>query len=158
LYDTAVTSSIYDLALQEGVLCLPEGNFEISEEDEGRNIFHTVYHGRLRRWYNTHNNFNISYSMLNTDYCSIVQEDAPQYPLDKTFIMNLFGLYNDYNTNGECLYNTREGYASSGFAGFNGFSRLCHVGSSNSISISSAEGNVEFSPCQESITSDPNRV
>jgi hypothetical protein len=154
--DSAVTSSIYDLAIQGGVFYdYQNGSYKVL----GEGVTHIPYN---ISWIDNYGNvnyyfFNVSYSVLNDGYCDMVKKQSPEYPFDKSFIDNLFGIYTDYNVNGECLYDAKEGYALSGFAGFNNMTRLCMLGSDNTNPIKSSGQSVEFSPCQNSISSVANK-
>jgi hypothetical protein len=154
--DSAVTSSIFDLAIQGGVFYtyqndsatasvpgidyVPYSMMIIDNKGDPQTIF-----------------FNVSYSILNNSYCGIVEQDIPQYPLDKTYIKDLFGKYNDYSVNSECLYDAKEGYALSGFAGFNNMTRLCELGSNNTKPIKTEGQSIAFSPCYNSLTTEANK-
>jgi len=130
--DAAVTSSIDDLALQGGVFyTYQNGNYSVNEEDIGRkfipyNLTFVNLNGEKRVI-----NFNVSYSILNhtTFDCIMIDKDVPAYPKNRTFVNDLYGVY---NTKNECLFNQEEGYSLSGFAGLNSMNRLCYiVGSDN---------------------------
>ncbi|MFA6073080.1 MAG: hypothetical protein WC758_03135 [Candidatus Woesearchaeota archaeon] len=149
--DSAVTSAIDDLALQGGVFYTYQNSSYIASNEGVSHIpynlsFNNSLGGRTL-------NFNVSYSIQNTSYCSIVAQAMPEYPYDKKFIKDLFGFYNNVSINSACLYEIRNGYAQSGFAGFNNMSRLCYQGSNNTGSIQ----NIAFSPCFKSIIAEKNR-
>jgi hypothetical protein len=154
--DSAVTSAIQDLALQGGrFYTYQNGTYNASLEG----ATHIPYNLTLNAWNETDNtqriiNVNVSYSVLNNSYCELVAPEPFAYPYDKTPISSLYSLYNTYSINGLCLYNLREGYALSGFAGFNNMTRLCYIGSNNTKSI----GIVDFTPCGVSMTTDENKA
>lgn len=152
--DAAVTSAIDDFALQGGLFYdYQRGPYKITENDFAKTYipFSLSYPNTLGE--TTIRYFNVSYSILDTGYCSIVSPLPPEYPLSRTFIRDLYGIYNDENRNNDCLVNFKEGYALSGFAGANNMSRLCTLGGNNTRSIS----NIEFSPCYKSVIKNINK-
>jgi hypothetical protein len=144
--DAAVTSAIDDLSLQGGAFYTYQGGPSNLSKPGAMyipyNLSFTSTNGSTRTI-----NFNVSYSILNSSYCAIVNLSVPDYPnVSNQFIAELYPLYED-KKNSACLYNYDDGYGLSGFAGFNNMSRLCFVGSENTLCIGSVCQASMRSPC-----------
>ncbi|MGV8163019.1 MAG: hypothetical protein ACP5N2_06835 [Candidatus Nanoarchaeia archaeon] len=165
--DTAVTSAIDDLALQGGVFYkYQNGSFNALEQNIGTTHIPYSLEFESPEGGSRILDFNVSYSVLNHSEfrCDLVAKPIPQYPLNRTFITNLYDIYNE-RTN-ICLYNQKEGYALSGFAGLNNMTRLCYIGGSPNIrsitaDMADAERDTEIrslpSHCFDNYIMDKNR-
>jgi hypothetical protein len=151
--DAATTSAIDDLALQGGTFYDYQGGpYILTPDGLGRTYIPYSLTFRNINGEERTLNFNVSYSILNRSYCGIVDTRIPEYPYNTTtYLSALFGLYGDSKLNYACLYDYDEGYALSGFAGFNNLTRLCYRESPNLQPIGgSSGGSVLLSPCYTS--------
>jgi hypothetical protein len=152
--DASVNSAIYELSRQGGVFFdYQNGTYNSTEEGRTHIPFTlTVRDNTLQN--EIEENFNVSYSIQDTGYFRIVEEEVPAYPYNKTYVRDMFRLYRNLcSTSDDCYYDASKEYSLSGFAGFNNMSRLCSFGSNNTRTIR----NLEFSPCAESIILNDNK-
>ena len=98
----------------EGFLFLP---LRVSVSEDDRAVIRTV---------------NVSYGVTSTGLCDLVDLVPPMYPKNFTRLSSLFNMY---NSQARCVLNRNNNWDVSGFFGLNNLTKLCYLGSSNSLKM-----------------------